>query len=176
MYKNRAEQGSRVQSDGGHEREWLLFYRRWSAKAFWTTWHLNCPTGWEREPCRYMEDKHSRQREQQIFQEHAWLLQGGQYAHRGVSEVDRVAGNKVRESISPYSLLIQLSTTPSPMLLAPHLSAPVLVQALTLLLCSPDNSQHDTSRTVSAPSVSDEDMCELPSPEHVILAGPSSST
>ena len=80
-----------------------------------------------------MEDKHSRQREQQIFQEHTWLLQGGQYAHRGVSEVDRVAGNKVRESISAYSLLIQLSTTPSPMLLASHLSAPVLVQAPTIL-------------------------------------------
>ena len=88
-----------------------------------------------------MEDKHYRQREQQIFQEHTWLLQGGQYAHRGVSEGDRVVGNKVREPISPYSLLIPLSTTPSPRLLASHLSAPVWVQAFTTLALSTGQQQ-----------------------------------
>ena len=88
-----------------------------------------------------MEDKHYRQREQQIFQEHTWLLQGGQYAHRGVSEGDRVVGNKVREPISPYSLLIPLSTTPSPRLLASHLSPPVWVQAFTTLALSTGQQQ-----------------------------------
>lgn len=50
------------------------------------------------------------------------------------------------------------------------------VHFLASLLCSPVNSRHNTSCAVGAPSVFDDDMCELPSPEHVILAGPSSST